>query len=58
MVPCDPLLPVIPEWSSRSATDSDPDEIVRHQILGDSFPDVDRSPTPETVAMGMGQWAK
>jgi hypothetical protein len=28
------------------------------QIVGDSFPDVDRKPTPPSLTIGMGQWAK
>ena len=65
-IPCDPGLPVIPEsqtqeddhYSAADAHRSDPSEYVSKQMVGDSFPTVDRLPSPEHMGVAMGQFAK
>ena len=65
-VPCDPTIPVIPEsetqednsYTAADAHTSDPSEYVTGQMVGDSFPDVDRQPSPEGLGVAMGQYAK
>ena len=56
-VPCDPTIPVIPEsetqednsYTAADAHTSDPSEYVTGQMVGDSFPDVDRQALIEAI---------
>ena len=67
-VPCDPDLPVLPEWGhgaecsdrpqAKCANLSDTSEYVSGQNLGDSFPEGDKMALPEKIGFGMGQYAK
>ena len=58
---CDPSLPVLLEGAHTEA-DRDPAEHVTNQIIGDSFPAVDRPDpgpfSPPDLAMAMGAYAK
>jgi CubicO group peptidase (beta-lactamase class C family) len=66
VIPCDPVLPVIPESETQTdnsyqpsdANTSNPSMYVVNQMIGDSFPTVDQQKSPERLGVAMGQYAK